>query len=146
MLLLLLLLSPPSSPTLTQPMRCGSMPPPLPPASHLPNAYTTARAMFGTFPNTRPDTVTPRPCVRPLSSRTPAAPRSGQLHMSAGSRSKKRNCHGYTNLEAEGADLPVRIFTTITNRVHLFNMPLVAVYPDPPVPLSRPGGVAIRGP
>ena len=48
-LLLLLLLVPPPSPTLTQPLRYGfiSLPPPLLPNSHLPNVYSSERAILG---------------------------------------------------------------------------------------------------
>ena len=70
LLLQLLLVSPPPSSTLTQPLGCGSMPPPpLLPASHLPDPCNTARAKLGSFPNIRPNSVTPMRCVRPPPSR-----------------------------------------------------------------------------
>ena len=59
---------PPPPPTLVQPLCCGSIPPPPPPllpASHLPNPYSTERAMVGSLPNIRPNSVTPTRCVRP---------------------------------------------------------------------------------
>ena len=88
---LLLLFSPPSSATLTQPLRYGSMPPPPPllPASHLPNRYSTERAMLGSFPNMWPNSVTPTRCVHHRA--TPPAPRGGRLHTTAGSRPDKKN-------------------------------------------------------
>ena len=81
--LLLLLLLPPSSPTLTQRLRCGSIQPPLLPASHVPNPYSTETAMLGSFPNLGPSSVTPTRCVRPPpshhSTRSPGGVRTTQL-------------------------------------------------------------------
>ena len=79
---LLLLLSPASSPSLTQPLRYGSMPTSLLPASYLPNPYSTERAMSGSFPNIRPNSVTPTMCVPPRRSRhSTRTPRGSAPHV-----------------------------------------------------------------
>ena len=69
LLLLLLLSSPPRSCNLPQPLRRGSMPPALLPASHLPKPYSTERAKLGFVPNIRLNSVTPTRRVRPPPSR-----------------------------------------------------------------------------
>ena len=78
LLLLLLLLSPPCYPTLTQALRCGSMPPL---ASARVPLYSTERSMLGSFPNIRPNSVTPTRCVRPPPSRhSTRTPRGSAPH------------------------------------------------------------------
>ena len=57
-MLLLLLQQSPSSPTLAQTRRCGSIPPLLLTACHLPTLYSTERVMLASFPNMRPNSVT----------------------------------------------------------------------------------------
>ena len=82
LLRLLVLLSPESSPTLTQPLRCGPMPPSLLPASHIPNLYSNERAKLGSFPDIGHNSVTPKRCAPPPEKNraTPSAPRGGRLH------------------------------------------------------------------
>ena len=82
LLLLLLLIFPTRSRTLTQPLHCGSMPPAILPASQLPNGCSTERAKLGSFPNIRPNAVTPARCVRPPpSSYSARIPRGSAAHV-----------------------------------------------------------------
>ena len=69
LLLLLLLVCPARSCTLTQPLRCKSMPPAILPASHLPKPSSTERAKLGSVPIIWPNSVTPTRRVRPPPSR-----------------------------------------------------------------------------
>ena len=69
LLLLQLLVSPARYCTLTQPLRCGSMPPALLPTSHLPKPCSTERAKLGSVPIMGPNPVTPTRRVRPPPSR-----------------------------------------------------------------------------
>ena len=83
-LLLLLLLSspPPRSSNLAQPLRYGSMPPALLPASHLPKPSSPERAKLGFAPNIRLNSVTPTRRVRPPSSRhSTRTPRGSPPHV-----------------------------------------------------------------
>ena len=81
-LLLLLLVSPARSGNLTQPLRCGSMPPTLLPDSHLPKPTNTERATFGSVPIIRPNSVTPTRRVRPPASRhSTRTPRGSAAHV-----------------------------------------------------------------
>ena len=82
LLLLLLLSSPPRSCNLAQPLRCGSMPTALLPASHLPKPSSTKRAKLGFAPNIRLNSVTPTRRVRPPSSRhSMRTPRGSPPHV-----------------------------------------------------------------
>ena len=82
LLLLLLLVSPARPCTLIQPLRCGSMPPAILPASDLPNPCSTERAKLGSFPIIRPHSVAPRRCVLPPPSRhSTRTPRGSASHV-----------------------------------------------------------------
>ena len=82
LLLLLLLSSPPRSCNLAQPLRCGSMPPALVPASHLPKPSSTERAKLGFAPNIQLNSVTPTRHVRPPPSRhSTRTPRGSPPHV-----------------------------------------------------------------
>ena len=80
--LLLRLVYPARSCTLTQPLCYGSMSPALLPASHLPNLCSTERAKLGSFPNILHNSVTPTRCVRPPPSRhSTRSPRGSAPHV-----------------------------------------------------------------
>ena len=82
LLLLRLLSSLPRSCNLAQPLRCGSMPPALLPASHLPKPSSTERAKLGFAPNIRLNSVTPTRRVRPPPSRhSTRTPRGSPPHV-----------------------------------------------------------------
>ena len=82
LLLLLVLVSPGLSCHLPQPLRCGSMPPALLPASHLPKPSNTERAKLGFVPIIRPNSVTPTRRVRPPPSRhSTRTPRGSAPHV-----------------------------------------------------------------
>ena len=73
---------PPRSSNLAQPLRCGSMPPALLPASHLPKPSRTERAKLGFAPNIRLNSPTPTRRVRsPPSRHSTRTPRGSRPHV-----------------------------------------------------------------